>query len=1164
MQFLVLGPLEVTAGGRTVRLPAAKHRTLLAALLVRADQAVSADGLIEALWDGQPPASAAKTLQTYVSQLRRELEPTAAAGDWRVLRTADGGYRLHVDQDMLDARRFERLTEEGRRALRGKQPASAAAWLSEGLALWRGPAYGELAVAPFARAEAARLEELRLAALEWRAEAELALGAHAELVGDLEDLVDREPFREQLWGHLMLALYRSGRQADALRAYRRIRDNLAAQLGIDPGPGLRRLEEQILRQDPALDLTACPAGPREHASCLPPVFAGTPKAPLIGRSAELDRLQQAWTRATTAGRQLVVVTGEPGIGKSRLAAELARHVLADGGEVLVGNAAEEPMAPYQAFIEALGQHESLAQTASRLPEAVRSKLALLLPAAIPGVTTRGSQGGELDRFHLLAAVSALVAAMSRSGPLLLVLEDLHWADRATLAMLLHLARSPERAAALVLVTARDAGLGVGSAWMEAVDEMRRHRLAEFVTVRALDDEGVGGLVAGHIGHDPPPKLVAAIGRATDRNPFFVEELLRHLVETGAIDPATGRWPTATAIEDLGVPDEVRQVLASRLARLSAPARELLQMAAVLGREFEFTLLSQLTGWQDGQVIEAVEEALRASILSDRGSSWVASYAFRHALVREALYADISQPRRQSLHMRAVAAIEAAGPPDAEGVAATAVHLRLAGPLADQAKVISVSIRASDAAAAVYAWDEAVAHLRAAFAALERAKAPLIERARVAERLGVLVHRAGTDLQGGIGFLEWALAAYLSVGDVQAAARAHSRLGMHLTTYPATLDVAAGLAHYEAAEAELARQPSKRRLGYLYVGMSMAATFAVRTGRLEVASRRAQEIAEELGDEPLAGWASYQRAWCAFNHGRLAESLCLHERMRDIAGHLDDVNMGSWAAFGRALLSGTYLDDPLTARTWCAQGLALPNLDVFPRQRDSLLDHLGLATGSGGKLAEARRIAASLDQGTVLERMLLYWSGEWEQAEAAWTAAGDRDASAGDRLDGAINAYWAGRVRRLLAAYDPAQTALADGLAVAVQGPQVPAELMLRAELALLAAERGRVDEGKAELARCQEILRWGEDWRGLAGRVALAAGMLAAAEDRPTEAAEAFAAAAQTFRGYACCWDEAEAHCLWARALPAEAGSQREIAAGLYRSIGAGHRWATWVTRSTN
>jgi hypothetical protein len=658
------------------------------------------------------------------------------------------------------------------------------------------------------------------------------------------------------------------------------------------------------------------------------------------------------------------------------------------------------MAPYQAFLEALGQHESLAQTASRLPDAVRSRVALLLPAAIPGVMTISSQGGELDRFHLLAAVSALVAAMSRSCPLLLVLEDLHWADRATLVMLLHLARSPERAAALVLVTARDAGVGVGSSWMEALDEMRRHRLAEFVPVRALDDAGVGGLVAGHIGHNPPPKLVAAIGRATDRNPFFVEELVRHLVETGAIDPAIG---AGSGRLDRGSrhPHEVRRVLASRMARLSAPARQLLQMAAVLGREFDFTLLSRLTGWEDGQVIEAVEEALHASILSDRGSSWAASYSFRHALVRETLYADISQPRRQSLHMRAVAAIEAAGPLDSEGVAATAVHLRLAGPLADQAKVISLSIRASDAAAAVYAWDGAgstCARLRGA----RTGQCAAHQAGAVAERSASL--KVGNDLQGGIGFLERALAAYLSVGDVQAAARTHSRLGMHLTTYPATLNVAAGLAHYEAAEAELTRQPSKRRLGYLYVGMSMAAIFAVRTGQLEVASRRAHEIAEELGDEPLAGWASYQRAWCAFNHGRLARSLSLHEQMRDIAGHLDDVNMGSWAALGRALLSGTYLDDPLTARTWCAH---LPTWRVFPRAARQPARPPRPGTGSSGKLpgpADRREPGPR----HAAERMLLYWSGNGASRSGLDRGRGPRR-SVGDRLT--ISAYWAGRVRR---------------------------------------------------------------------------------------------------------------------------------------------------------
>ena len=1165
MHFLVLGPLKVIAQGREVALPAAKHRALLAALLVRANQAVSAEGLIDALWEGRPPASAGKTLQTYVSQLRRELEPAAVAGHWLALRTAEGGYRLHVDADSLDSGRFEQLAEEGRRALSRADLASAAAWLREGLALWRGPAYGDLAIAPFARGEAARLEELRLVAVEWRIEAELALGGAAGLVAELEDLVGREPFRERLWGHLMLALYRAGRQAEALSAYRRFRGNLADQLGIEPGPDLRRLEEQILRQDPGLELVTPPAGPRDDPPRLPPGLATPPKSPLVGRGAELGRLRRAWERGKTSGPRIVVVSGEPGIGKSRLAAELAELVLADGGEVLVGHADEEPLAPYQPFVETLGQHEGLAGVVGRLPEAVRLRLAMLLPAAVPATAAAaaGSEGRELDRFHLLAAVSAVLTAISRTNPLLLVLEDLHWADRATVAMLLHLARSPDKPALLVLVTARDSRPDAGGAWEAGLAELRRSRLAEFVTVRALDDDEMGGLIAGHVGLRPPANLVAAISGVTDRNPFFVEEMLRHLTETGAIDSATGRWPATTAIEDPGVPEGVRQVLAKRLAHLPARAAELLQMAAILGRECEFTLLSRMTGWEDTLVIEAVEDALRAGVLSERGGSWVACYSFRHALVREAIYTDMSMPRRQGLHLRAAAAIQAAGSLDAAAVAAAALHLRSAGPLADQAELIELSLRAAEAAAAVYAWDEAAAHLRDAFEALGRSGRPLAEQAKLAERLGVLVHRAGIDLEEGIGHLQWALAAYESLGDRQAAARTHSRLGMHLTTYPATLDVAAGLDHYRAAQAEFARQPSKRRLGYLYVGMAMGAVFGLRTGQLDDASRRALALAEELGDEPLTGWASYQRAWWAFNSGRLAESLLLHERIRDIARRLDDVSMGAWAAFGRAIFSGMYLHDPLTARAWCASGLALPHLDAFPRQRANLLDHLGQAKGSSGELAEARRIADSLDPGTVLERMCLYWSGEWERAEAAWMAAGDRDARSGDRLDNVLSAYWLGRVRHAAAGYEAAEAAFTEGLAIALEGRQLPAEAMFRAELALLAAERGHLDAGKAELTRCQDIIQSGEDWRGIAGRAELATAMLAAADGRPEEARKAFAAAAETFQAHECRWDEAEARRMWAMALPAEAGPQRGRAVDIYRRIGAGDRWATRAAKPT-
>jgi DNA-binding SARP family transcriptional activator/tetratricopeptide (TPR) repeat protein len=1166
MQFLVLGPLEVVAEGHPVALPAAKQRALLAALLADVNRVVSADRLIEDLWEGRPPPSAAKTLQTYVSQLRRQLEPGIPPGAWRTLQTVDGGYRLNVDRDRLDAARFERLVYEGRRALGRAEPATAASWLREGLALWRGPAYGELGDTPSTRAEAARLEELRLTALEWRVEAELDLGGHAELVGELEELVAREPFRERLWGLLMLALYRSGRQAEALEAYRRLRAGLADQLGIEPGPRLRRLQEQILNQDAALELATPGRPPPDDPFRLPPTLSAR-ATPLVGRDTELARLRREWDRARAGDRRVVVVGGEPGIGKSRLVAEVARLVLADGGAVLAGRADDEMLAPYRPFVEALVRYDGLAGATARLPETVRYRLARLLPDVVPGGgTPSASLDQELDRFRLLEAVTALLAEVARSTPVLLVLEDLHWADRATLALLVHLARSPQRAALLVVVTARDGGLGNGAEapWPQALAELRRHRLAEPLRLEPLDDEAVGGLIAGHLGRRPPAALAAAISQATDGNPFFVEELLHHLAETGAIDPAGGRWPAATTVDGLGIPRGVREVLAQRLGRVSAPTAKLLQVAAVLGREFEFGLLGRITGWDDEPLLHGVEEALRADLLSERAGSWAAAYGFRHALVRQALYERLSRPRRQGLHLRAAEAIQAAGPLDADGVAAVALHLRLAGPLAGQERTVELSERAGEAAAAVYAWDEAVAHLRAALEVLDRAGGPPAGRARVAERLGVFLFQAGTELEAALAHLREALSGYQAAGDRQGAARAHSRLGMQLATYPATLDVPAASAHYQAAEAILATGPARRSLGYLYVGMAMAAAYGVQTDRLGVASERALELAERLGDEALTAWGGYLRSWWAFNHGRLADSLALTEQTSDTATRLEHVPMGAWVAFTQAIRSGIHLADPNAAAAWAARGLALPQLEAFPRQRDNLLDHLGLAKGSLGDLREARRTAEGLEPGTVLERMLLYWSGDWEEAEAAWEAAGARDDRAGDRLDAAVNAYWLGRVRRQLGAIQAAEAVLDQGLAVAVDGPQVPAEVMLRAELAILGVETGRLDATRAHLARCREVLDAGEDWRGRAGRVALAAGLAASAGGRSGPAREAFAGAVATFRARGLVWEEAEARCLWARTLPSErrgagAGELRATAASLYRRLGAGPRWAAWA-----
>src|SRR5215212_1054132 len=245
-EFRILGPLELVDEGRQVELAGGRQRALLALLLLHANEVVSSDRLIDGLWGERPPATASKVLQNAVSQLRRAL------GDGLIVTRAPG-YLLQVEPDAIDARRFESLVADGKEALAVGRAEDAARILRDALALWRGPPLHEFAYEPFAEAEAARLQELRLRTLGERIEADLALGRHADLVGELERLVTEHPLRERPRGQLMLALYQSGRQAEALRAYQQGRRLLSEELGLDPGADLQQLEQQILVRDPALD-----------------------------------------------------------------------------------------------------------------------------------------------------------------------------------------------------------------------------------------------------------------------------------------------------------------------------------------------------------------------------------------------------------------------------------------------------------------------------------------------------------------------------------------------------------------------------------------------------------------------------------------------------------------------------------------------------------------------------------------------------------------------------------------------------------------------------------------------------------------------------------------------------------------------------------------------
>jgi len=383
VEYRILGPLEVAANGRAVPLGGTKQRSLLAVLLLHRSAVGPTDRLVEDLWGAEAPAAAAKSVQVLVSRLRKALGSAA-------LETRAGGYALNVETASVDLFRFEELTQDGRRRLAAGDPAAARAAFGEALALWRGPPLADFAYEPFAQAEIARLEELRVAALEDRIDADLALGENASLVPELEGLIAAHPLRERLRRQLMLAMYRSGRQADALQAYREARSVLD-DLGIEPARALRELEAAILRHDPSLDPAVRPG--RRAAG----VF--------VGRELELSQLLAGLDDAFAGRGRLFLVCGASGVGKTRLADELAARAKERAARILWGRAWKEGgEAPdYWPWRQAL-------RTVGGLPD-------------------------ERDRFALFDAVARRLRAHGAEETLLLVLDDLHAADEPSIDLL---------------------------------------------------------------------------------------------------------------------------------------------------------------------------------------------------------------------------------------------------------------------------------------------------------------------------------------------------------------------------------------------------------------------------------------------------------------------------------------------------------------------------------------------------------------------------------------------------------------------------------------------------------------------------------------------------------------------------------------------------------
>ncbi|QKV74023.1 BTAD domain-containing putative transcriptional regulator [Amycolatopsis sp. Hca4] len=609
LRVAVLGTLRAWLDDREVALGPARQRAVFAALAIRATAARPATRgeLIEAVWGQAAPASADGSIHTYISGLRRTLEPGRTRWSTGGLLMSDAaGYRLRLDGDALDARLFGCLHEKARSRWLAGDAGGTIEILERALALWSGEA---LTGVPGPHAEALRtsLTRQRVLAQELRAEALLAHGGHEDLVPELTVLVREHPLREPLWRLLMTALHRGGRTTEALDTFRTAREVLRRELGTVPGPELIEAHRRILTGDPAATPPA-EAGPRHRARpggvAHVSVRHGDDAPDFRGRRPEIARLRQ-FADDVVAGRgRTVWVEGEPGIGKSELLAAALGDVAGRGCHLAWAAASElGPPVPLQVFTEGLG----------------------LASAA----------GAE----QALAHVERLCA----SAPLVLVVDDLQWADEASVLLWNRLSAVTHRLPLLLVAASRPSGRREDLARVRRAAELRG---LEVLTLEPLAPADAEALTEDLVGGRPGPRLRSLTGRAAG-HPLYLREVTTALVQAGAIELENG---VAELRDDtaLTVPGSLLGAVDRTLAQLDEVTREAARRAAVLGTEFGLVPVAASMGLQPSALLGAFGALMELGVVVDAGTR----LAFRHPLLRWAVYHEIPTAERAAWHRRA--------------------------------------------------------------------------------------------------------------------------------------------------------------------------------------------------------------------------------------------------------------------------------------------------------------------------------------------------------------------------------------------------------------------------------------------------------------------------------------------------------------------------------
>lgn len=631
------------------------------------------------------------------------------------------------------------------------------------------------------------------------------------------------------------------------------------------------------------------ADARPAALKLPAALSAEVAFGFVGRAADLERLSGELEHARRGRMRLVLIAGEPGVGKSRLAAEFVRRAHADGVSVLYGRCDEEAIVPFQPFVQALEHYVGHAP----VPELQRlladdgGELTRLLPALrrrLPDVAQPAGGDPAAERYRMFEATRALLYGIARDRPTILLLDDLHWAEKPTLLLLAHLMRSTEQAPLLIVGSYRDVELTRSHPLAETLGDLRRERLFERLDLKGLGEDEVRALIAAWAGQEPPADFTRAVWQETEGHPFFAQELLRHLLETGAIREKQGRLTPRTSLKRMGVPEGIREVISRRLARLDEETGRVLGVAAVIGREFAVELLERVCEVTGEHLFELLEQAAAAQVIIEAPLD--GSYAFSHTLIRDTLYDDLTTPHRVRLHQRIGQAVEELHDADRDGHLGELAHHYFEAAAGAEAleKAIEYATAAGRRDAAQLAYEEAAIHLEQAVRGLALRGGDDARRCRLLVELGENQFNAGEFNQ--------AQQSFRQAGELA------DRLGLADELASAALGFGGGLSFdvgvidpvlISLLERSLARLGGEDGFLRARVLARLAEALAISPQRERAAALRGEAVrmAERLGDARVRANVLAQSMWAHAGPDNVSEQQALADEIVELAEETND-------------------------------------------------------------------------------------------------------------------------------------------------------------------------------------------------------------------------------------------------------------------------------------